>query len=59
MKFFQAFRAQGQPFSHRFAQINTAHIIPPIAGTKAGEAALMYTIIQSARKHNEIMVTCA
>ena len=59
MKIFQAFRAQGQSFSRCFAQMNTAHIIPPIPGTKGKEAALMYKIIQSAKKHNENMVTCA
>ena len=39
--------------------MHTAHITPPIPATKAKEAAIMYTIIQSAREYFKIIEICA
>ena len=38
--------------------MHTAHITPPIPATKAKEAAIMYTIIQSAREYFKIIEIC-
>ena len=36
--------------SHLLVQMHTAHITPPIPATKASEATIIYTIIQSTKK---------